>query len=272
MAQIRGGLRYTLGNRGFVGMLAFFAVMNVFFAPLMLMFAPLVLSFARLADVGRISVVAGAGVIAGALAMLAWGGPRTHRMRGVLLTTVALGCFSLITGLRANLTVIAVGVFGMIAWLTLLNGIYFTIVQVKVPQRFHGRVFAMNTIIAWATVPFGWGLIAPNAVRLLNPLLSRGGALAPTVGTLIGTGPGRGIGLMYVLFGLAIVAVALIAMRVPVLARFDRDVPDAVADDLVGLEALRALGTAPGSSPKSPSLSPQADSGQTESLTTEAMT
>jgi hypothetical protein len=44
---------------------------------------------------------------------------------------------------------------------------------------------------------------------------------------------------MYVLFGLAIVAVALIAMRVPVLARFDREVPDAVADDLVGLQALR---------------------------------
>jgi amino acid adenylation domain-containing protein len=255
LAQIMGGLRYTLGNRGFVGMLVFFAGMNVFLAPLMLMFGPLVLSFAKLADVGRISVVAGAGVLAGALAMIAWGGPRQHRMRGMLLATVALGCFSMITGLRSDLIVIAVGVCGMTAWLTLLNGIYATIVQVKVPQRFHGRVFAMNTIIAWATVPFGWGLVAPNAAGLLDPLLAKGGALAPTVGTLIGTGPGRGIGFMYVVFGLAIVAVALIALRVPVLARFDRDVPDAVADDLVGVQALRAAGTAPAPSPKSPSLS-----------------
>jgi small-conductance mechanosensitive channel len=199
--------------------------------------------------------VAGAGVLAGALAMIAWGGPRQHRMRGMLLATVALGCFSMITGLRSDLIVIAVGVCGMTAWLTLLNGIYATIVQVKVPQRFHGRVFAMNTIIAWATVPFGWGLVAPNAAGLLDPLLAKGGALAPTVGTLIGTGPGRGIGFMYVVFGLAIVAVALIALRVPVLARFDRDVPDAVADDLVGVQALRAAGTAPAPSPKSPSLS-----------------
>ena len=75
--------------------------------------------------------------------------------------------------------------------------------------------------------------------------MAKGGALASTAGAVIGTGPGRGIGLMYVLFGLAIVAVALIGLRVPVLARFDRDVPDAVADDLVGLQALRSPANSP---------------------------
>jgi MFS family permease len=262
LAEMLGGLRYSLGSRGFVGMLGFFIVMNIFLAPLMLMFGPLVLTFARLADVGRISVLAGAGVIAGGLAMMTWGGPRHHRMRGVLLCTVALGCFCMIAGLRSSLPVIAVGVCGMTAWLTLLNGIYTTIVQVKVPQRFHGRVFAIQTLIAWSTLPVGYGLVAPNVVGQLSPLMAKGGALASTAGALIGTGPGRGIGLMYVLFGLALVAVALIAMRVPVLARFDRDVPDAIADDLVGLQALSAAGApAKSPSPSSPS------SAKTEALT-----
>ena len=245
LAEMLGGLRYSLGSRGFVGMLVFFAVMNVFLAPLMLMFGPLVLSFGTIADVGRISALAGAGVVAGGLAMMAWGGPRYRRLRGVMLCTVALGCFCLIAGLRPDLGVIAIGVCGMTAWLTLLNGIYTTIVQVKVPQRFHGRVFAIQTLIAWSTLPIGYGLVAPNVVSLLNPLLAKGGALAPTVGALIGTGPGRGIGLMYVLSGLAIVAIGLIGMRVPVLARFDRDVPDAVADDLVGLQTLRSSTNSP---------------------------
>jgi len=109
-----------------------------------------------------------------------------------------------------------------------------------VPQRFHGRVFAMNTLIAWSTLPIGFGLVAPYAASLLDPLLVKGGALAPTVGALIGTGPGRGIGFMYALFGVAILALTLIAMRVPALARFDQEVPDAIADDLVGVRALRA--------------------------------
>jgi amino acid adenylation domain-containing protein len=245
MAEITGGLRYSLGHRGFVGMLAFFVVLNIFLAPLMLMFGPLVLSFAHLADVGRISVVAGGGVLAGALALMIWGGPRRLRMRAVLLAALADGCFAALIGARASLVVIAIGVFGMLAWITVLNGVYTTIVQVKVPQRFHGRVFAIQTLIAWSTLPIGFGLVAPNAAGLLNPLLVKGGALASTVGGVIGTGPGRGIGFMYVAFGLAIAAVALIAMRVPALARFDREVPDAVADDLVGVQALRAAAASP---------------------------
>ncbi|MET8156123.1 MFS transporter [Sphaerisporangium sp. NPDC005289] len=238
-AEILGGLRYSLGHRGFVAMLLFFVVLNVFLSPLLLMFSPLVLSFAGLADVGRIAFLAGVGTFAGALIMIVWGGPRRMRLRGVLLCTLILGCFCLVTGLRADLTVIAVGVCGMTLWITLLNGIYTTIVQVKVPQRFHGRVFAMNTLIAWSTLPIGFGLVAPYAAAVLDPLLARGGALAPTVGALLGTGPGRGIGLMYVLFGAVIVLIVLVATRVPALARFDQEVPDAVADDLVGVQALR---------------------------------
>ena len=245
MAEILGGLRYSLGHRGFVGMLLFFVVLNVFLSPLLLMFSPLVLSFARLTDVGRISFLGGAGVFAAALVMIAWGGPRRLRMRGVLLCSLGIGCCCLVTGLRANLAVIAVGVAGVTFSITLMNAIYATIVQVKVPQRFHGRVFAMNTLIAWSTLPIGFGLIAPNAAWMLDPLLGSHGALASTVGAVIGTGPGRGIGFMYLLFGAAILAVGLIAMRVPVLARFDREVPDAVADDLVGLRALRDSPSAP---------------------------
>jgi hypothetical protein len=44
---------------------------------------------------------------------------------------------------------------------------------------------------------------------------------------------------MNVLFALAIGAVTATALRVPALARFDDSVPDAIPDDLVGIEALR---------------------------------
>ncbi|MGW4175869.1 hypothetical protein [Streptomyces rubiginosohelvolus] len=56
------------------------------------------------------------------------------------------------------------------------------------------------------------------------------------MGALIGTGPGRGIGFMYLLFGAAMLALVVIGLRLPVLARFDLDVPDALPDDLVGIQ------------------------------------
>jgi hypothetical protein len=239
LTEMAGGLRYSLGNRSFVAMLLYFVVLNVFLSPLFLMISPLVLSFARLGDAGRIAFAAGLGAFAAGLIMVAWGGPGHRRMRGMLVSALLLGCCCLVTGLRPSLMLIAAGACGMGLCLTLLNGIYATIIQVKVPQRFHGRVFALQTLIAWSTLPVGFALVAPYAAALLNPLLTRHGPLAGTVGTVLGTGPGRGIGLMYVLFALAIGVITVTAMRVPALARFDDSVPDAMPDDLVGIQALR---------------------------------
>ncbi|MGP3963226.1 non-ribosomal peptide synthetase/MFS transporter [Nonomuraea sp. 3N208] len=239
MAEIAGGWRLTWGNRGFRGMLVFFAVLNVFLSPLFLMISPLVLSFATLQDVAQVSLAGGIGVLAGGLLMAVWGGPRRRRLRGVLLFTLALAVFCVVVGVRADLVAITAGAFGMSLCLTLLNGVYATIIQVKVPQRFHGRVIALNTLVAWSTLPIGFGLVAPYGAAVFEPLMAPDGPLAATAGALLGTGDGRGIGLMYVAFGLAIALIAVCAMRVRVLARFDGEVPDALPDDLVGIQELR---------------------------------
>ncbi len=119
--------------------------------------------------------------------------------------------------------------------LTMVNGIYTTIVHVKVPQRFHGRVFALNTLIAWSTLPIGWAVAGPYAARALDPLLARHGALAGTVGRVIGTGNGRGIGLTYILFAVAMAVLVAVSLRIRALADFDAATPDTQPDDLIGL-------------------------------------
>jgi hypothetical protein len=72
-------------------------------------------------------------------------------------------------------------------------------------------------------VAVGFGLVAPYGTALFEPLLAPGGALAPTVGVVIGTGEGRGIGFMYLLFALIMAVIALVALRW--LAGFDDRVP-----------------------------------------------
>nr|WP_062331164.1 non-ribosomal peptide synthetase/MFS transporter [Herbidospora sakaeratensis] len=225
-AEMVGGFRYTWFNRNFRAMLLFFAGLNVFLSPLFLLLSPLVLAFGgnTLDDVGRVAFAGGVGVLLGGLAVALWGGPRRHRMRGMLLATLGLAVFCAVTGLQQNLVVIAVGAFGMSLALTVVNGIYATIVQVKVPQRFHGRVIALNTLIAWSTLPLAFGVVAPFGSELMENLVD---------------GPkGAGIGLLYVVFAGAIALIALVALRVPRLARFDADVPDAPPDDLIGLQAV----------------------------------
>jgi hypothetical protein len=251
-AEIKAGFAYSWGHARFRRMLIFFAVLNIFLSPLFLLISPLVLAVGTLADVGRVAFASGLAGVLGGLVMTVWGGPPRRRMCGVLLCTLGLAASCLVTGLRADLVTIGVGVFGMSLWLTVLNGIYATIVHVKVPQRFHGRVFALNVMIAWSTTPIGFGLVAPYGSALFEPLLAPGGALTPTVGAMIGTGPGRGIALLYVLFAVAMTVLAVVALRSRLPQLVD-DSPDATPDDLVGLQAL---GRAPRDTPVSGSARP----------------
>ncbi len=65
-------------------------------------------------------------------------------------------------GVRPPLIVIGAGrVRAVVRRCPLVNGVYTTIVQVKVPQRFHGRVFALNQMISWSTLPIGIGRRRP---------------------------------------------------------------------------------------------------------------
>ncbi|MFB6892027.1 amino acid adenylation domain-containing protein [Kitasatospora sp. NPDC056327] len=235
VAEIRNGFSYSWHNKGFRSMLLWFAGLNIFLSPLFLLFTPMVLSFDSLDGAARVAVAGGAGALLGGLAMGFWGGPRRQRLRGMLGLTALLALASSFAGLDADLWVIGAGAFGMSFALSLVNGVYSTIVQTKVPQRFHGRVFALNTMVAWSTLPIGHGLVAPLGSSVLGPMMEKGGALAGVFGPLLGTGPGRGIALMYVLFGVAMLVMVGIGLRLPALARFDRDVPDAEPDDLVGL-------------------------------------
>ncbi|GLH98156.1 non-ribosomal peptide synthetase/MFS transporter [Phytohabitans aurantiacus] len=239
-AEIAGGLRYTVQHRGIRAMVLFFAAFNLFLAPLYLLLSPLVLAFAPLASVAQVSLASGAGAVLGGLIMTVWGGPRHRRMRGMLLMTFAFAAAGLLAGLRPSVAVVAAGALGMSLSLSVINGIWLSIIHTKVPQRLHARVIALNMVIALSTMPIGQALLAPLLVPVAEPLLRRDGQLATTVGQLIGVGPGRGTALLYAVFALCIAAVVAVSLRVRTLARFDDDVPDALPDDLVGLQTLTA--------------------------------
>ncbi|OXM65719.1 non-ribosomal peptide synthetase/MFS transporter [Amycolatopsis vastitatis] len=237
--EIVNGWRYSVGNRYIRGMVAYMGLLNIFLSAVILLIFPLVLSFGSLSTVATVSFLGGIGAALGGLAMSMWGGPGRRRMRGMLTAGVAMGLCGAFAGLHAGVAVVATGLAGMFFCVALVNGIHATIVQVKVPQRYHGRVFALDQMIAWSTIPLGLIVVAPLVIGLFEPLLMPGGGLAASVGAVLGTGPGRGIGFSYVVLGLLIVALGLAALRTRVLSRFDEDMPDALPDDVVGIQALR---------------------------------
>ncbi|MFG1938146.1 non-ribosomal peptide synthetase/MFS transporter [Micromonospora tulbaghiae] len=236
LVAIANGMRYSWRHRGFRLMLGYFALGNIFLAPALVLITPLVLSFGSPTQVAQVALAEAVGAVLGGVLMSLWGGPRKRRMIGVLVGNLgtAIGC--VLIGLDASVAMICVGFCWLAMSMTTAQSIYATIVQVKVPQRFHGRVFSLNQTISWSTLPIGFALLAPGATALFEPMLAPGGALAGSVGEVIGTGPGRGIGFAYICFGVALILITLGGFAIRLLRRFDIEVEDSLPDDLIGAQ------------------------------------
>jgi hypothetical protein len=89
-------------------------------------------------------------------------------------------------------------------------------------------------MVARAASPLAYLLAGPLADRLMEPLLAPGGPLVPGLGQLLGSGPGRGIGLLFVLMGLAKVAISLAGWLNPQIRNVEGPLPAGRGQETVG--------------------------------------
>lgn len=223
--QVRAGWRFIADRPGLRALLLYLAMINLVAGFNMALATPLVLSIASPAALGIVLAVASAGLLLGGLVMSAHGGPR-RRMAGVIGFGLVYSLGFLMTGLRASVPLIAAASFLAMFSVPLVNGCSQAVWQSKVPPALQGRVFALRRMIAQATLPLAFLIAGPLADWVFEPLLSEGGALAGSLGTLLGTGKGRGIGLLYVLLGLLALAADALAWRSRSLQRLEEELPD----------------------------------------------
>src|SRR3972149_6020562 len=84
----------------------------------------------------------------------------------------------------------------------IINGSNQAIWQSKVPPDLQGKVFAVRRLIAQITAPLAMAIGGPLAAFVFEPAMQPGAGLAAIFGWLVGVGPGAGIGLMLVGFGI----------------------------------------------------------------------
>ncbi|MYM91992.1 MFS transporter, partial [Rugamonas sp. FT82W] len=221
------GFRYVRRRAGLLGLLSVFGVNNFLFGIASIAITPLVLSFADPARLGLQMGIGGAGLLLGGLAVTATGGPR-RRIHGVLGGSLLAGLAIAAHGLAPSFALVTAAGFAMFAVLPAISAANDSIWQRKVPAELQGRCFAIQRLLSEAAMPLGYCLAGPLAEHLFEPLLAPGGALAATAGPLIGTGPGRGIGLMFIVLGLLMAAAAMAAYSIRAIRQVEQ-LPDAVA-------------------------------------------
>ncbi len=224
------GWKYITARPGLLGLLLVFAGTNLFSGIMQPLLAPLVLDMTSADMLGYLGSVIGIGMLLGTLVMSAWGGPR-RKVHGVLGFLLLGGIFTSMLGLRPSIPLMTAGGFLMMFTFPIVNGSSQAIWQRKVALDVQGRVFSVRRMIAWSTTPIAFAIAGPLADKVFKPLLLEGGPLASSVGQVIGVGPGRGVGLMFIILGLCNVVVATAGYLSPRVYHVEDDLPDAVQED-----------------------------------------
>lgn len=225
------GWRYVSGHAGLLGLLIVYGISNFLFGIASIAITPLVLSFANATELGIQMAIGGSGLLVGGVLMTVWGGPR-RRIHGVLGFSLLAGLLLAVHGIAPSFVLVTVAGFVFFLTLPVINASNATLWQSKVPAGLQGRCFAMQRVLSEAAMPIGYCLAGPLIDRVFEPLLARGGALAGNVGALIGVGPGRGIGLLFMVLGLAMALLALVANGFAAIRRIEDEMPDAVVEPM----------------------------------------
>ncbi|WP_031077037.1 MFS transporter [Streptomyces sp. NRRL S-118] len=179
------------------------------------------------AALASVNTAIGIGGVAGGLLMAAWGGPR-NRGRGMMAGIIGM-CLSAQVAMA-----LADGVVGWCAAILagamimpLVNGAMQSIVQTKVEQEWHGRVFGAVMFLSQISVPLATAVSGPLADRVFEPQAASGSGVFVVLGPVLGDGPGSGMAAMLLIAGLSGIGVALWGLARRSVRDIDVLLPDA---------------------------------------------
>ncbi len=235
------GFKYIFARRGLLGLLIFFICLNFTIGLSISLFSPFILSRTEnsSAILGVAQSTAAIGAVVGGLLISLWGGFK-RRMTGIFIGEILTGLFCLVVfGLGRGLPIwiiatVAGGIFPVFT-----NGASQAIWQAKVAPDVQGRVFSARRMIAWAVNPITPILAGLLADYVTEPAMQSNTWLAKNFGWLVGTSPGSGMALQFVITGVAYMTIVFFTyLFVPVVRNLEDIHPDHDQMEKIGEASL----------------------------------
>lgn len=225
LIEVVDGWRYIKAKAGILGLILFIAVINYMFGTVEVLGVPLLLSFASVTVVGILTSVSGSGMLFGSLAVSIWGGSQ-RSINNLFCFMLLNGLCIAVIGLQPNIWLVGVAAFVFFFGLPIINTSAHVILQRKVIPNVQGRVFALTRMISTSFLSFAYLVSGPLADNVFKPLMAPNGSLAGSLGQIIGVGPERGIGLMFIVMGMLTIIGTILAYQYRPLRLIEKDLPD----------------------------------------------
>ena len=133
-------------------------------------------------------------------------------VRTLLLANVVMWTVTIVFPIRSAILPLAIGFFIYLILAPVAEASEQTVIQKVVPFQEQGRVFGFAQTLETAASPITAFLIGPIAEFWVLPSMT-GGALADTIGPWFGTGPDRGMALIFIVAGIIGLVASVLALR-----------------------------------------------------------
>ena len=211
--DLRGTLAVVAALPGLFALIAFSTINNFLGGVYMALLDAYGLSLMSVQAWGLLWGVLSGGFLVGGL-VIARRGLGRNPLRSLLVANVVLWVIATTFTLHGSVLVLAVGMFVYLAVIPFVEASEQTVLQKVVPYERQGRVFGFAQSVEQAASPLTAFLISPLAQFVVIPFMTTGAGVE-LVGGWFGTGPDRGIALVFVLTGLVGLGLTLLTFRTP---------------------------------------------------------
>ncbi len=219
------GFRFIFARPSLFGLQMVFFFGNMLSTLAFTLLPPMILSRTDSDQVvlGLVQGAFGVGGVIGGLLLSLWGGPK-RKVHGLLIGWTGIGIGAALLGMGQALAFWVAAAFATALLNPMVNSSNQAIWQAKVPPDVQGRVFSTRRLIAQVTIPIAMLLAGPLADDVFEPGM-QAGKLAAFEG-LVGSGPGAGMGLIFVICGILIVVTTVGAYAVRAIREAEIILPD----------------------------------------------
>ncbi|MGN0459677.1 MAG: MFS transporter [Ruminococcus sp.] len=205
--EMRLGFAEISKNKGIRTLIILMSFVCFFVGILQTLTSPMVLAVSDAETVGIMESLCAVGMLLGSV-FIGILGIKKNYSTVLCVAGIFSGIFIALTGVNKSIFVTGAGVFLFFLALPFINTSADVLVRKNIPNEVQGRVWGIISLLSQTGTVLAYALSGVLADYVFEPLLSPNGILADSIGALIGTGTGRGIGFMLVLSGICIIPAA----------------------------------------------------------------
>lgn len=212
ISDFKEGIQEFSKNKGVVHLVITTMFVLFFVGLLQSLLVPMLMSLTDPKTMGIAQSLCASGMLVGSLFIGLFGSKSKH-IKVLSISLFLAGLFFANIGLSTSIIFITLANFMFFTTLPFINTSIEVLIRKNIDNKKQGRVWSIISVITYLGSIVAFAVAGFLADKVFNPLLEVNGRLADTVGSIIGTGEGRGIGLIFIISGLMISIFALLVLR-----------------------------------------------------------